>query len=184
MITIKEINIENRPCYFFNDLINIKNFDPNLLSIDKISFKSTGVVIYKIKYITMKSFDHVNIDSEDLLYLIFSNVNAYIEESNEDKNLIFASTNKSKKVFKKYTELCDEIKNQIETINVGKPPNKYKKDFMKIKFESNDNLPLVKILSIPSMIIVVKSVLQKDKNYYYPQVYLHECGYKFVSING
>ena len=57
---------------------------------------------------------------------------------------------------------------------------KYKKDFMKIRFESNDDLPLGKILSIPSMIILVKSVFEKD-NEYYPQVYLPECRYKFVS---
>ena len=38
MITFKQINIESRPYYFFNDMINIKNFDQNLLSIDKISF--------------------------------------------------------------------------------------------------------------------------------------------------
>ena len=52
MITIKQINIENRLYYFFNDMINIKSFDPNLLSIDNISFKSTDVVIYNIEYIT------------------------------------------------------------------------------------------------------------------------------------
>ena len=50
---------------------------------------------------------------------------------------------------KKYTELWDEIKNQTETINGGKPPIKYKKDFMKIRFESSDNFPLVQILSVP-----------------------------------
>ena len=44
MRIIKQVNIENRPCYFFNDLINIKNFDPNLLSIEEISFKSTDAV--------------------------------------------------------------------------------------------------------------------------------------------
>ena len=97
MITIKQINIENRLYYFFNDMINIKSFDPNLLSIDNISFKSTDVVIYNIEYITMKSLDHVNIDSKNPLYLIFNNVNGYIEKSNEDKYLIFASTNKNKK---------------------------------------------------------------------------------------
>ena len=51
---------------------------------------------------------------------------------------------------------------------------------MKIRFKSNDDLPLPEILSIPSMIIVVKSVFQKD-NKYYPQVYSHECEYKFIS---
>ena len=44
---------------------------------------------------------------------------------------------------------------------------------MKIRFESNDNLPIGKILIIPSMIMVVKSVFQKSKKYY-PQVCLHE----------
>ena len=48
---------------------------------------------------------------------------------------------------------------------------------MKIRFESNDDLPLGKILSIPSMIIVTRSVFQED-NKYYPQVYLHECAYE------
>ena len=47
-ISIKQICIKNLPHYFFNDTINIKNFDPNLLSIDKISFKSTDAVIYHI----------------------------------------------------------------------------------------------------------------------------------------
>ena len=76
-------------------------------------------------------------------------------------------------IFKKYTKLCDEIKNRIETINGGKPI-KYRKDFFKVRFESNDDVPLGKILSIPSMITVVKSVFQKDSKYYL-QVYLHEC---------
>ena len=55
-----------------------------------------------------------------------------------------------------------------------------KKNLMKIRFKSNDDLPLRKILSIPSMIIVVKSVFQKD-NKYYPHVYSHECEYKVIS---
>ena len=50
------------------------NFDPNLINIDKISFKSIDAVTYHIKHITLKSLDHVNIDSEDSLYLLFNNV--------------------------------------------------------------------------------------------------------------
>ena len=76
----------------------------------------------------MKSINDTN------LRLIFNNVDGYIKESNENEYLVLASTNKNKKVLKKYTELWDEVKNQIETINGGKP-GKYKKDFMKIRFE-------------------------------------------------
>ena len=70
----------------------------NLLSIDKISFKSIDAVTYHIKYITMKSLDHINIDSENSLYLVFNNVDGYTEKNNGNKYLIFAPTEKNKKV--------------------------------------------------------------------------------------
>ena len=70
----------------------------NLLSIDKISFKSIDVVTYHIKYITMKSLDHINIDSENSLYFVFNNVDGYTEKNNGNKYSIFASTEKNKKV--------------------------------------------------------------------------------------
>ena len=54
-----------------------------------------------------------------------------------------------------------------------------KKEFMRVKFKPNDDLPLGKV-SIPSMKMVVGNVLQKD-NKYYLQVYLQECQYEFVN---
>ena len=66
-------------------MINTKNFDPNLLIIDKISFKSTDAVIYH----TMKSLDSENIDSENSLCLIFNDVDAYIIEENNRYNTQF-----------------------------------------------------------------------------------------------
>ena len=82
---MKQTNIKNCPCYLFNDMINdminVKNFDPRLLEIRKLSFKGVFTVnIYYIKYITMKSLDDVNIGNEDIIYLIFINVNGYIAE--------------------------------------------------------------------------------------------------------
>ena len=52
---------------------------------------------------------------------------------------------------------------------------------MKIKFGSDDDLTLGKILSIPGVMIVVASVFQEG-NRYYPQVYLHEFGYEISHI--
>ena len=69
---IKEINIKNRTYYFFDDMINIKNFDPNLLKIDKKSYKN--IDIYYIGYITMKDSDYVKINSVNPLYLIIDQV--------------------------------------------------------------------------------------------------------------
>ena len=128
---------------FFSKMINNKRFDSSLLGIDKISFKSIDAVTYHIKCITMKSLDHGNIECENSLLSFVNNVDGYIEKENEDKYLIFASTDQNKEALKKYTEIWDEIKNQMKTINGGKQIE-YKKDFMKIRFESDDDLPLVK----------------------------------------
>ena len=49
---------------------------------------------------------------------------------------------------------------------------------MKIRFESDDNLPLGKILNIPMCIIVARSVFKENDNYY-PQIFLHECFYEY-----
>ena len=73
----------------------------------------------------------------------------------------------------------DEIKNQTEAKNGGEPI-RYKRDFMKIRFESNDGLSLSKILNIPGMIILVGSVFQEG-NKHYPQVCVHVCVCEFVT---
>ena len=66
---LKQIDIKNRTYYFYNDMINIKKFDSNLLKIDKKSYKDIG--IYKTGYITIKKIDdYENIHSINPLYLI------------------------------------------------------------------------------------------------------------------
>ena len=96
----------------------------------------------------MKSIsDYENINSVNPLYLVIGEVDGYIEENNGNKYLTFASTETNKKVLEKYTKLWDEIKYHIKTINAGKS-GEYDKDYMKIKFNSNDDLPLNKILKL------------------------------------
>ena len=70
MRSVKQINMKNWTYYFFDDMIDIKNFHSNLLNIYKISFKETDAVIYKIRYIKIKSLDYANIDNENPLFLI------------------------------------------------------------------------------------------------------------------
>ena len=62
---VKEINIKNQTYYFFDDMINIKNFHSNLLKIDKKSYKD--IDIYYIGYITVKDSDYVKINIVQIL---------------------------------------------------------------------------------------------------------------------
>ena len=76
---VKQINIKNRTYYFYNDMINLKNFELNLLKIDRKSYKNIG--IYNIGYITSKKID----DCEDIysvnpLYLLVNHAGEYVEE--------------------------------------------------------------------------------------------------------
>ena len=52
MGTVKQINIKNRTYYFYNDIIDLENFDSGLLKLYKRSYK--GIGIYNIGYITIK----------------------------------------------------------------------------------------------------------------------------------
>ena len=74
------------------------------------------------------------------MYLIIGKLDGHIEENIESKHLVLDSTDENKEVSKKYRELWYGIKNEIETINRGKK-GEYNKDFMKIKFNTDDNLP-------------------------------------------
>ena len=164
---VKEINIKNRTYYFFNDMINTEVFDQNLLKIDKRSYKN--IDIHCIGYITIKKIvDYENICSVNPLYLIIGDVDGHIEEQNGSKYLVFDSTNENRRVFKKYTELWDGIKNEIKTINDGKE-GEYGKDFMKNKFDKDDNLPLNKQLKPHMLTIIVRCVFEEDGKFY-PQL--------------
>ena len=164
MGNIKQINTKNQTYYLHNDMNNIKDFDLSLIKIDKKSYKD-------IKSIN----DCENINSVSPLYLVIGEVDGYIEENNGNKYLIFASTNKNKKVLEKYSKLWDEIKYHIQTINAG-ILGANKKDYMKMKFNSDDDLSLNKQLKL-MLTIIVRSIFEEDGKCY-PQVLLDDCLYK------
>ena len=79
---VKQIEIKNRTYYFYNNMINLKNFEPNLLKIDKKSYKN--IDIYNIGYVTIKKIDdYESIYSVNPFYLRDNHASRYIEEKME-----------------------------------------------------------------------------------------------------
>ena len=108
---VTDLNIKNKTYYFFNDMVDIKDFQSNLLTIDKKPHKDFD--IYYLGYITIKEIgDCNNIRSVNPLYLIFNSATGYFKEENEKKYLILDST-------EKYEEVFSDIISEIETINGG-----------------------------------------------------------------
>ena len=93
--------------YFFKDMINIKNFDPKLLKIDKK--QSKGIIIYYIGYITKKPEYNINIVNP--LYLLVDEIDGFIEQKEGSKYLNIALTDSNNGFLIKYAEVWSAIKN-------------------------------------------------------------------------
>ena len=169
---VKQLSIKNRTYYFYSDMINHKNFESNLLKIDNKLYKNIG--IYSIGYIAIKKIDdYESIYSVNPLHLRVNHANGYIEEKNGNKYLSFDdSADEYKELLKKYKGVRNGIKNKIKEINVRDCD--YEKDFMKIKFNTDDDLPLNKPLKFHTMTIIIRSVFEEDGKLY-PQVFLDDA---------
>ena len=148
----------------------------------KIVQRYNDIDIYCIGYISIKKIgDCENIYSVDPLYLIIGKVDGHVErssaeENNGNKYLVFDSTDENKEVLKKHSDVWDGIKNKIKAMNGGEK-NDYEKDYMKIKFNSDDDLPLNKPLKFHNMTITIRSVFEEDGKLY-PQVFLDDTLYE------
>ena len=151
-----------------------KKIKSNLLKIYKKSY--TNISIYNIGYITIKKIDDCeNICSMNHLYLRINYGSGYIEEKGVNKYLVFDSADENKELLKKYNDVFNGIRDKIKEINSDECD--YEKDYMKIKFNSDDNLPLNKQLKFQNMTITIRSVFEEDGKLY-PQVFLDDTLYE------
>ena len=174
MGTVKQINIKNRTYYFYNDIIDLENVDAKLLKIDIKSYKN--IDIYNIGYVTKQKIgDFMSFNSVSPLYLNVTHSNGYIEEKGVNKYLFFDSTDENKELLKKYDDAFNGIRDKIKEINNNECD--YEKDYMKIKFNSDDDLPLNKSLKFTLMTIIIRCVFEENGKLY-PQVFLDDTLYE------
>ena len=152
MGSTKEINIKERTYYFYNDIIDLKTFDSKNLKLDKKTYKDLDI------------YNGVN-----PLYLRTDDASGYIKDDWTHKYLIFDSTDENKELLKRYDKFFNGLIDKIKKIDDDLL--EYTKDYTKIKFNSDDNLPLNKPLKFYQMTITIRCVFSED-NKLYPQVFL------------
>ena len=152
MIVTKQLNIKNRTYHFYSALITIKYFDVRLFKLGKKASVSLG--IYYIGYVTKKPEHGVN--TANPLYLVINRIHGFIEEKNGDKYLNIASTDKNSEVLSKYSEVWNVIKDCIKKINDSEL-GEYDKDSMKVKLNSDDDIPLNKQLHFPTITVIIRN---------------------------
>ena len=114
------------------------------------------------------------------MYLIIDHASGYIEEKEMNKYLVFDSmelhsTDENKELLKKYNDVFNGIRNKIKKISGDECD--YEKDYMKIKFNSDDDLPSNKQLKFHNITITIRSVFKEDGKRY-PQVFLDDNLYE------
>ena len=115
---VKQINIKNHAYYFYNDQTNLKDFDASLLKVDKKDYKK--IDIYYTGYVTVKKIANLNnINSVNPFYLMINEMIRHFEEKNGNKYLVLDDVDENKEVSKKYEEVWEGVKKDIETINGG-----------------------------------------------------------------
>ena len=138
----KQIDIKNRSYYLYRNLSDLKNFDAEFIKIDKKSDKN--IDIYYIGYRPfIKIGDYWSNFTVNPLYLDIAYASEHIEcnsiecnyiecnsieEKNGNKYLVLDDIYENKEVLKKYEEVWEGIKKEIETINGGEKIE-YGKDF-------------------------------------------------------
>ena len=157
-MAIRQLNIKSKTYCFYNDLINIENFNNNKLKLDKKNV--LGNDVYYIGYITKKPRWHVF--SVNPLYLMINKIKGHFEEVDGDEYLIISSEYGD--ILQKYQDVFDGIKEIIKKINDYGQPIKYDDNYTKIKFNTDDNIPLNKIIYFPTITIIIRSVTKKMIN--------------------
>ena len=156
---VKEVNIKNRTYYFFDDMTDIRNFHSNLLKIDKKSHED--IDIYYIGYITSKKFsDCENIHSVNPLYLITHSATGHFKEKNDEKYLMVLFW-----IFFIFFIINIGIGTYSEnkTLTSGKELF-YEKNYARIGVNTDDELPLKKLLTFPTFISLFNNLFKVDND--------------------
>ena len=101
-----------------------------------------------------------------------------LKKKNGNNYLNFNSVDENKEVLKNYADVRDGMKNKIKAIN-GSEENDYGKDYMKVKFNSDNDVPLNKSLTFLLMTIIIRSVFEEGGKFY-PQLFLDYALYELV----
>ena len=105
---------------------------------------------------------------------MINQIKGHLEEKGGDKYLIISPENGD--AIQKYQEIFDRLKGIIKKINDYSQPIKYDDNYMKIKFNPDDSIPLNKMIYLPTITVTI-SITKKD-NKYYPQAFLDDCLYE------
>ena len=178
-MTLKSLKIKSQSYYFWNDMVYLKEFDPDLVKVNKRELRINGDVYY-IGYEMNKP--QYNINSVNRLYLIVKGLVGNVEKikGSEDRYLVIDERNKE--IINVFDNLFDFIEKKIKDdnkVNFGGDTKII--GYNKLRFSSDIDLTLDRPIKFHSLIIVINCVVCKG-NKLYPEIYLDEGIFKIDTV--
>ena len=164
-MNIESLKMKTKANYDWDDAVYIYDIEPNSIKIIKRQSK-IGLNVYYIGYIP----EHNN--SIISLYLVINHLNGFIEEIKGTSDRYLVVNKGDKKIIHIFDELWKSIEKKITS---NSSINK-KKEYNKLRFNSNLYLPTGKLIEFRMLTININCAIEKD-NEYYPEIYLDKCLY-------
>ena len=163
---IESLKIKTKTNYNWDNIVYINDFDSNLLEVIKRESR-LGANIYYIGYVLNPNYDYNTINP---LHFAISCLIGYIEEIEEsnDKYLVVTKSMHNRKIIHSFDTIWGHIEHKINPNNFN---NNKIKDYDKLRFNSDIDLPTNTLIEFRSLIINVSCVIEKDGKYY-PEIYL------------
>ena len=156
---LRKADIKNGTCSYFDDMIRIEDFDINDILIDDKPYEN--IFLYKISYKSL-------INSQPLR-IRFEKIDGFVIVCDRTRYLVLFGSEKYDHIYNTIRYLISVKRDVTNIISYN---------FGKIKVYSYDSLPLEKIITFYNVIILIKSVWNKDKNNYYYHIFLRKASYE------
>ena len=170
-VNVKSLEKKNISYYYYDDIVHADKFDKNLIKVNKRESR-IGTDIYYIGYIVNKP--QYNINNVNPLYLILEDVKCTAEkiEGSSDRYLVIDLSNKD--VLNVFDDMFDFISNKVNKID-GDDKQVY--GYIRLKFNSDVDLPLDKLIKFHKLTAIVACAIRKA-NKFYLEIYVDEGIYE------
>ena len=174
MKTIKELKTLDWSGYFFKEMINILDIDPEYIMVNDFKGYKDGPVLFNLCYF----------DENGVPHIVFNNIECIFKKSGIYSCFIFCKSDKNKDMINNYFKIIDQIGEEITSwIDELEEDDSFRlrSDIMKFKFRIDDNLVYNEKINIPVCVTSLSSVI-KRKNNYYPNFRLQNCFSEIESL--
>ena len=159
MKTIKELNIKEWSGYFFKEMVNILDIEPEYFVVNDFKVIKDGSVLFNLSYSDESGVPHIG----------FNNIACIFRKSGSFSYLTFCDNDKNKDMINNYVKIINQLEEELlSCVDEEDEVFNLCDSFMRFKFRTDDNLVYNKKINVPVCAIPLSNVI-KRKHIYYPQ---------------